>query len=198
MQALRAQSQSRCVAARGAGCRPAYVCRSSLRCHASASVDPLAAPSPSGEPASVPARPRSMIRSLAASIEINGQVQKFESLAGRSAMIGVAVAMGIELITERGIFLPLTVDSALALGGAMIATVAGASWAALATLNTSTGEALLEAVYASLTAVQRSAASVTGTQVDKAVDYVLDTVVDGRFDNYAWEGLFSTDNEDDL
>ncbi|KXZ56088.1 hypothetical protein GPECTOR_2g970 [Gonium pectorale] len=115
-------------------------------------------------------------------------------------MVGVAVAVAIEALTDRSIFLAVNGDTALTYAAIGLATVATAAGIALArggtsTLALGTGMDLLEAVIASLTAVRRSAAGVTQTQVDKAVDYLLETVLDNRFDSFSIDGLLLSDED---
>lgn len=92
-------------------------------------------------------------------------------------MIGFAVALAAELITEKGVFFSMTGDSA-ALYGTAAFGVFGLAAALAVARNQVAGDglALLEPVYASLTAVRRSAASVTQAQVDRAVDVILEEV----------------------
>ncbi|GLC40882.1 hypothetical protein PLESTF_001047300 [Pleodorina starrii] len=144
----------------------------------------------------------SMIRSLAAAVELNSQVQRYETFAGRSAMVGLAVAAFIEVITDHSVFFPVNNDTAttyacVALG--TLATAVGIAFARGQNDSTAAGTGIdtLEAVYASLTAVKRSAASVTQAQVDKAVDYILETVLAGRFDGFSIEGLLMATTDDD-
>jgi hypothetical protein len=85
------------------------------------------------------------------------------------------VALVAELLTEQPLFFAsLSADTTTTLGGVFAAAVATAA-AAAASSRRRIGLDLLEAVVTSLTAVQRSAASVTGREVDGAVDSVLQT-----------------------
>lgn len=105
---------------------------------------------------------------LAACCEVQEQVRRYEVLAGRSAMIGFAVALAVEGITEKGVFFGMAAETAVpyACGAASVLAVS-------ALLAVARNQGLLEAVYASLTAVRRSAASVTEAQVDTQVDAIL-------------------------
>lgn len=112
---------------------------------------------------------------MSSCVSIDAAVTKFEVLAGRSAMIGFLVAVGAELVTERPA-LSLSIEQGLAFSAAALGAVTLASLAAASKGSAGQiGDTLQEAVISSLTAVQRSAASVTQRQVDKAVDYLLET-----------------------
>ena len=86
--------------------------------------------------------------------------------------IGVAVAVVAELLTESSIFRHFSADTVASLGSLFMGAVSLAAAAACASKRRM-GVELLEAVVTSLTANQRSAASVTGRQVDTAVDNIL-------------------------
>lgn len=76
----------------------------------------------------------------------------------------------------RGLFGSLSEDSASAFVTASIIVIC--SSAALAAASTrQLGRRFTEAVLTSLTAVQRSAGSVSNRNVDDAVDFVVDTVL---------------------
>lgn len=86
----------------------------------------------------------------------------------------MAAAVFVELITDRGIFLPVDTDTALTYAGVALATIASSVGVALAKGRSDFPDVgssvdLLEAVYASLTAAKRSAASVTQAQVRTAL-----------------------------
>lgn len=91
--------------------------------------------------------------------------------------IGVLVAVFAELLTESSIFRHFSPDTVTFLGSLVMGAVSLAAAAAFASRH-KLGLELLEAVVTSLTANQRSAASVTGQQVDSAVDSVLNRVFD--------------------
>ncbi|EFJ45865.1 hypothetical protein VOLCADRAFT_93702 [Volvox carteri f. nagariensis] len=96
----------------------------------------------------------SMIRSLAAAVELN---------------VGVAVAACIEIITDHSVFFPVNGDTAITYACVALATLASSVGIAFVrgrgdSPAAGTGVDILEAVYASLTAAQRSAASVTQAQ----------------------------------
>lgn len=114
---------------------------------------------------------------LSAELSIQAATQRFERLAGRSAMIGVLVAVFAELLTDSSIFRHFSPDTVTFLGSLFMGAVSLAAAAAFASRR-KLGLELLEAVVTSLTANQRSAASVTGQQVDSAVDSVLNRVFD--------------------
>lgn len=85
------------------------------------------------------------------------------------------MAVVAELLTEQTIFRHLSSDTLAGLASLFLGVVSLAAAAAAASKRR-TGLELLEAVTTSLTANQRSAASVTGRQVDIAVDNVLNKV----------------------
>lgn len=116
---------------------------------------------------------RPVLSLLSACVEVNDQVRLFELLAGRSAMIGFLVALGVEGITEKSVFSQLGEQDITLLCAVCLACTLSAS--ILASMSTRRlGLQLQESVMSSLTAVKRSAASVTQQQVDKAVDYMID------------------------
>lgn len=82
----------------------------------------------------------------------------------------------VELVTQDGIFHPLTLEviNSVALLG--VTLVAVASTLAV-TSKARYGMSLREAVITSLTASARSAGSITQAPVDKAVDKLFDTVI---------------------
>lgn len=86
--------------------------------------------------------------------------------------IGVLVALCAEVLTEHSIFAHFSPDITATLSGLFMGAVSLAAAAAFASKRR-LGMELLEAVITSLTAAQRSAASVSGRQVDRAVDSVL-------------------------
>lgn len=120
-------------------------------------------------------RQPSVLKMLAACCEVQEQVRRYEVLAGRSAMIGFAVALAVEGITEKGVFFGMAAETAVpyACGAASVLAVSALLAVARNQGSGADGQGLLEAVYASLTAVRRSAASVTETQVDTQVDAIL-------------------------
>lgn len=87
------------------------------------------------------------------------------------------MAVFAELLTETSIFRHFSPDTVTFLGSLFMGAVSLAAAAAFASRHR-LGLELLEAVVTSLTANQRSAASVTGQQVDSAVDSVLNRVFD--------------------
>jgi hypothetical protein len=91
--------------------------------------------------------------------------------------IGVIVAVVAELLTESSIFRHFSPDTVTYLGSILLGAVSLAAAAACASKRRA-GMELLEAVVTSLTANQRSAASITGRQVDVAVDSVLNKAFD--------------------
>lgn len=95
--------------------------------------------------------------------------------------IGFIVALAAELLTERSIFSSVAPSEAAAASGILLTAVALAAAAAAVSRKQQLGLDIKEAVITSLTAAQRSAASVTGKQVDRAVDHILKNVFDIGF-----------------
>lgn len=86
----------------------------------------------------------------------------------------MAVAACIEVITDHSVFFPVKDDTALTYACVALATLAAAVGVAVTrgrsdSPTSGTGSEILESVYASLTAVQRSAASVTQAQVGQPI-----------------------------
>ncbi|MEW5320453.1 MAG: hypothetical protein WDW38_011525 [Sanguina aurantia] len=98
-------------------------------------------------------------------------------------MIGIAVAVAVELFTEESLFALSSDEVSLTMATALF-TISTAAILAATSKRVFSGR-LREAVVSSLTAVKRSASSVTQTQVDKAVDYLFErsalTEVTGLF-----------------
>lgn len=94
---------------------------------------------------------------------------------GTHSQLGVSVATAFELLAGRNVFERVDSQDAelFAAFGLACVTLAAVA-AAMSQGRKNLGRRVLEPVIASLTSVQRSAASVTGQQVDSAVDYVLD------------------------
>lgn len=115
---------------------------------------------------------------ISACVESNAITQRFEELAGRSAMVGFAVAVAAELAApQKGLF--GSWDSGdVELYGATALLLVTAS-ALLATMSKRRlGLKFKEAVITSLTAFSRSRGSLTNQTVDSAVDYVFQEVFD--------------------
>jgi hypothetical protein len=92
--------------------------------------------------------------------------------------IGFFVALGAELATEQSIFRSVTPSEAVTASAVLLGAILLAAAAAAANKRQNLGVDIKEAVITSMTAVRRSAASVTGKQVDFAVDNVLSKVFD--------------------
>lgn len=90
---------------------------------------------------------------------MQAEVQVFETFAGRSAMIGFAVACVVEFATDQGLFGVLPSQDIITYISIVSAAVLGAALAGI--ISPRLGFQLKESVITSLTAVQRSAASVT-------------------------------------
>ncbi|GBF90320.1 hypothetical protein Rsub_02426 [Raphidocelis subcapitata] len=134
-------------------------------------IGPLAPPAPRSF------RPESVLPLLSSAVESSAQVARFESAAGRSAMIGFFVAMLLEAGTEHSLFTTIAAGQAATLAAAAAGCVAAAAAAAAAAASAPAaprlGAAIHEAVLSSLTATQRAASGVTQHRVDDAVDFVL-------------------------
>ncbi len=94
-----------------------------------------------------------------------------------NTQIGFALALALELVGDtRGLFGGLSEDTAnLFLTSTICVICASASLAAASTRQL--GRRFTEAVLTSLTAVQRSAGSVSNRNVDDAVDFVVENVL---------------------
>jgi hypothetical protein len=102
-------------------------------------------------------------------------VARYETFAGRGAMLGFATAAVVEISTDQGVFFAsgLTADAAAlyaAVAGGTLLAAAGAAVLKNAGSQASSDEGaeLLPAVWASLTAVKRSASCATEVQVRAA------------------------------
>jgi len=120
---------------------------------------------------------------------------KFETLAGRSAMIAFAVAATAEaLLPHSGLF--GNWQEAINFSLLVVALVLGSSLAAVVATNTkfrrNLGLRLLEPILVSLTSRSRSAGAVTGKDVDRVLDFTMDLVFDARF----MRNVFPLESED--
>lgn len=114
---------------------------------------------------------------VAACVECNALVQRFETLAGRSAMVGFLIAVAAECLGEKqGLFGAWSPQDIQLYSAAVLLLVS--SSAILATMSKRIGRKFQEAVLTSLTALSGSKGSLTYQNVDKAVDYVFDSVFD--------------------
>ncbi|PNH08066.1 hypothetical protein TSOC_005415 [Tetrabaena socialis] len=153
-----------------------------------------------GAPHTEPLR-RSLLRSLCRAVEVDGQVARYETFAGRSAMLGISSAALVELVTDQGVvgaFNDVSAAAYLAAAGTVMAVSAALALARSNMDPLESGMELLETVYASLTAVRRSASSMSqAIEVDKAVDDLLTTTfLDARFDSFSIDSLMSSDDEE--
>lgn len=113
---------------------------------------------------------------IAACVAANDSVHRFETIAGRAAMIGFAVACFAELLLPHGGLFSSFSGTNLELFSSL-ALLAVAMSAGVATLSKPRiGSQLKEAVLSSLTALKRSKSSLTSLDVDSAVDFVFDSV----------------------
>lgn len=118
-----------------------------------------------------------MLDLVAACVECNALVQRFETLAGRSAMVGFLIAVAAECLGEKqGLFGAWSPQDIQLYSAAVLLLVS--SSAILATMSKRIGRKFQEAVLTSLTALSGSKGSLTYQNVDKAVDYVFDSVFD--------------------
>lgn len=136
-----------------------------------------------GSPATLP--PSHLLPVLA---NLQATTAAFETLAGRSAMLGFAIAVFL----EAGLLPTLDVQGVFGTFGALeafawlgISLVACSTVLALAStrkvLRRSIGKRLLEPVLASLTSKSRSDGAVSGRNVDGALDAVMDSTFSAAF-----------------
>ena len=103
---------------------------------------------------------------------------RFEQLAGRSAMLGVSVALLLELALGQSIAPPsenlqtfsLTIIATIFTSGLYALLISGE--------ETKRGELFLEGVLASMTSIHRSKSSITAP-LNSALDVVVDQIVVG-------------------
>lgn len=113
---------------------------------------------------------------IAACVEANDSVHRFETIAGRAAMIGFSVACVAELLLPHG-GLFSSVSSANLEQFSQVALAAVAASAGVAALSKPRiGSQLREAVHSSMTALKRSKSSLTSLDVDSAVDFIFESV----------------------
>jgi len=119
---------------------------------------------------------------VASCVEINNNLAIFEEVAGRSAMVGFAVAVCAEVaLPQSGLFGAWGSENYTNLIGASVALIAGAVVLAASSKRQLGSLLFQEAVLASLTALSRSASSITHRNVDSAVDYVFEQVFSSSF-----------------
>ncbi|KAF5832859.1 hypothetical protein DUNSADRAFT_11079, partial [Dunaliella salina] len=113
-----------------------------------------------------------VLSAISRAVEIQGLTAKFESIAGRSAMLGTTTALFIEGLTADGLFHGGG-DEFLLAGGVSVILLS----VLLAALQSSSPMdlPLLEPVMASLTSTKRSASAIQQAQVDSVVDDVMRT-----------------------
>ncbi|KAI8468467.1 MAG: hypothetical protein J3K34DRAFT_522931 [Monoraphidium minutum] len=149
-------------------------------------------------------RPESILPLVSSAVESSAEMARFESVAGRSAMVGFLVAAALEGFSSQPAFAfgapgaaPL---AALAAASVLAVAAAGAAAAAAArpraaadqlgpppaapAAPTASGESgrawwwlgagIHESVMSSLTATRGSASGVTQLRVDEVVDFVVD------------------------
>lgn len=142
-----------------------------------------------------------LLSSLSSLVELEAVTKKFETLAGRMAMIGVTVALSVEIVAGAPIISLVSLANLGQLGqvtpdlgeelfmSALISAVSFASLLAIESMSSPgrRGQLLLEGVIASLTSIHRSGSAVTALQgetgaLDLAVDQIV-TSLDVRFDD---------------
>ncbi|KAL6751339.1 hypothetical protein V8C86DRAFT_2780462 [Haematococcus lacustris] len=138
-----------------------------VHCDSSPREAPAQSPSPSSSPK------LRLLTSLSRAVEVQSTTLRFEQLAGRSAMLGTTTALCLELIRDGQPLLQQSTYSTAALASAGLVVMALAASLAAVQYRSTLSAPLLEAVISSLTAAKRSAASVSGSQVDSLVDYVV-------------------------
>ncbi|GAB4822707.1 hypothetical protein N2152v2_009753 [Parachlorella kessleri] len=121
--------------------------------------------------------PRRSARMMAVLPRAQALVLKFETIAGRGAMIGLIVAATFELLVpHKGLFggwqsMPKISEELAWLTIVLLALSIG-----LATVSGRRSQKLLEPVITSLTSTSRSVGSVAKQNVDSAVDYVVESL----------------------
>jgi hypothetical protein len=115
----------------------------------------------------------SVLSRISAAVELQATIQKFETLAGRGAMLGF---MSLAIIESVG-------DSPIAGGDAGVFVASLLLSVTTATILACTrrrlpGGLLLEAVIASMTSAQRSASSLTSSSSPHSFDLAVDKVLD--------------------
>lgn len=104
------------------------------------------------------------------------QTAILETYAGRTAMLGVAVAAGLELLLPHQPLFAADASRLPALAAVVAALLAASAALAAAPKARRSSRLLLEPVLASLTSKSRSVGSVSRKySVDAAVDYIFDT-----------------------
>lgn len=117
-----------------------------------------------------------LVERIAAAIEIDDSLHRFETVAGRSAMMGFVSAAAAELVLPAGgLFGGWSGEQLSVFSSVALLAVTCSALLALASKRRS-GLRLREAVFASLTALSRSAGSLSLASVDEAVDSVFSSV----------------------
>lgn len=132
---------------------------------------------PNGARAPAPAHSSGrLMEKIAAAIEADDSVHRFETVAGRAAMMGfVAAALAEFVLPAHGLFGGWSGEQLSAFSSAALVGVTCAALLAMASKR-KVGTRLTEAVFASLTALSRSAGSLSLTSVDEAVDSIFSSV----------------------
>ncbi|GAX84573.1 hypothetical protein CEUSTIGMA_g11994.t1 [Chlamydomonas eustigma] len=117
----------------------------------------------------------SVLSRISAAVELQASIQKFETIAGRGAMLGFMSLAIIEAVGDS----PIAGGDVGVFVSSLLLSITTATILAC-TRRRLAGGLLLEAVIASMTCVQRSASSLTSSSspqnFDLAVDKVLDLV----------------------
>jgi hypothetical protein len=175
-----------------------------------------APPSPLGRqqlPAAAagPPPPQRVLPLLASAVEASASLSRYEQLAGRSAMIGIAAAAVLEAASGGGVLShpPPLPEGPLAAAALAVLGAAAAAVASTARSPASLGARWREPVVASLTAVRRANAGVTPSWrlrgLDRAVDEAMRGLGGGALEAAAalsssssWSHLASSDSADEL
>ncbi|KAK9838882.1 hypothetical protein WJX74_005141 [Apatococcus lobatus] len=121
--------------------------------------------------------PLEVVSRIAACVEMNAAVSRFETIAGRSAMVGVLVAALAEVLasSSEGLFGSWGADELNLLGGAGIGLLSCAVLLA-ASSKRRMGKRLTEAVLTSITALSGVKGGARQRSIDNAVDRVFEQV----------------------
>lgn len=128
---------------------------------------------------SAPVKSARVLPLIAELLDVTTQTAILETYAGRTAMLGVAVAAALELLLPHQPLFVADASRAPELAGLVFAVVAASAGLAAASKRLRLGAALLEPVLASLTSESRSRGSVSRRSVDDAVDFIFEQSFSG-------------------
>lgn len=130
----------------------------------------------------------SLLRALSASIELQAVNGKFETFAGRAAMLGVSVAFFQELVLKQTVVplhssmtiesFTISVVTTIFTSACYALMISSSSFAEQQGQGAGQGDLLLEGVIASLTSIHRSRSSIT-SPANSALDEVVDKIILG-------------------